>query len=210
MSATSPGTGTQQCQWPGLLLAAGGATAFSGKAIIVKLAYRYGVDAVTVIMLRMLFALPIFLAMAWWASRGKPPLARREWIGVLGLGFSGYYLASFLDEPLRVRLEDHLRRALELGPDHLSLYALAVEEATPLARHVASGRWTLPDDDLVADMYEAALPIVASADLVHDEVSNWARPGHASRHNRAYWRNEAYIGVGPARSEEHTSELQSH
>ncbi len=93
---------------------------------------------------------------------------------------------------------DHLRRALELGPDHLSLYALAVEEATPLARHVASGRWTLPDDDLVADMYEAALPIVASADLVHDEVSNWARPGHASRHNRAYWRNEAYIGVGPA------------
>lgn len=93
---------------------------------------------------------------------------------------------------------DHLRRALDLGPDHLSLYALSVEEATPLARQVASGRWALPDDDLVADMYEAALPIVASAGLVHDEVSNWARPGHASRHNRAYWRNEAYVGVGPA------------
>ena len=93
---------------------------------------------------------------------------------------------------------DHLRRALDLAPDHLSLYALAVEDGTPLARHVASGRWALPDDDLVADMYEAALPIVASAGLVHDEVSNWARPGHASRHNRAYWRNEAYVGVGPA------------
>ena len=82
---------------PGLLLATFGAIAFSGKAIIVKLAYRYGVDAVTLIMLRMLFALPLFAVMAWWAGRGKPPLTRRDWLGVLGLGFSGYYLASFLD-----------------------------------------------------------------------------------------------------------------
>jgi len=82
---------------PGLALATLGAIAFSGKAIIVKLAYRYGVDAVTLIMLRMLFALPLFAVMAWWAGRGKPPLTRRDWMGVVGLGFSGYYLASFLD-----------------------------------------------------------------------------------------------------------------
>ena len=82
---------------PGLALAMTGAITFSGKAIIVKLAYRYGVDAVTVIMLRMLFALPIFAVMAWWASRGKPPLSLRDWAGVVGLGFSGYYLSSFLD-----------------------------------------------------------------------------------------------------------------
>ncbi|MDD2808037.1 DMT family transporter [Rhodoferax sp.] len=81
----------------GLLLATFGAIAFSGKAIIVKLAYRHGVDAVTLIMLRMLFALPIFAVMAWWSSRGKPPLTRRQGWGILGLGFSGYYLASFLD-----------------------------------------------------------------------------------------------------------------
>ena len=81
----------------GLALAAAGSIAFSGKAIIVKLAYRYGVDAVTLLMYRMLFALPMFLAMAWWASRGQPALSRRDWLGVLGLGFSGYYLASFLD-----------------------------------------------------------------------------------------------------------------
>lgn len=74
-----------------------GSIAFSGKAIIVKLAYRYGVDAVTLIMYRMLFALPFFLAMAWWASRGKAPLSRKDWLGVIGLGFCGYYLASFLD-----------------------------------------------------------------------------------------------------------------
>ena len=74
-----------------------GSIAFSGKAIIVKLAYRYGVDAVTLIMYRMLFALPIFAVMAWWASRGQPALTRKDWLGVLGLGFTGYYLASFLD-----------------------------------------------------------------------------------------------------------------
>ena len=81
----------------GLLLASLGSVAFSGKAIIVKLAYRHGVDAVTLIMYRMLFALPLFLALAWWASRGKAPLSGRDWLGVIGLGFSGYYLASFLD-----------------------------------------------------------------------------------------------------------------
>ncbi len=81
----------------GLLLAAAGSIAFSGKAIIVKLAFRHGVDAVTLVMYRMLFALPMFLALAWWASRGKPPLTRKDWLGVLGLGFTGYYLASFLD-----------------------------------------------------------------------------------------------------------------
>ncbi|MEO6032656.1 MAG: DMT family transporter [Burkholderiaceae bacterium] len=74
-----------------------GSIAFSGKAIIVKLAYRYGVDAVTLIMYRMLFALPLFLGLCWWAGRGRPPLTRRDWRVVLGLGFCGYYLASFLD-----------------------------------------------------------------------------------------------------------------
>jgi len=83
--------------WPGLLLATLGAIAFSGKAIIVKLAYRHGVDAVTLITYRMLFALPLFALLAWWAGRGKPALTRRDGIVVFGLGFSGYYLASFLD-----------------------------------------------------------------------------------------------------------------
>lgn len=83
--------------WPGLGLALLGSIAFSGKAIIVKLAYRHGVDAVTLIMYRMLFALPLFLALAWWSGRGRPPLTRRDWAAIAGLGFSGYYLASFLD-----------------------------------------------------------------------------------------------------------------
>jgi drug/metabolite transporter (DMT)-like permease len=81
----------------GLALAMFGAIAFSGKAIIVKLAYRYGVDAVTLIMYRMLFALPFFVAMAWWAGRGKPALSGRDLLGLVLLGMSGYYLSSFLD-----------------------------------------------------------------------------------------------------------------
>ena len=73
-----------------------GAVGFSGKTVIVKLAYRYGVDTMTLLALRMLFALPFFAAMAWWA--GMPtPLTRRDWVSVTGLGFVGYYLGSYLD-----------------------------------------------------------------------------------------------------------------
>ncbi|MBT0571597.1 DMT family transporter [Curvibacter sp. CHRR-16] len=88
----------------GILMAAVGAIAFSGKAIIVKLAYQHGVDAVTLIMLRMVFALPCFTALVWWAHRQArrrgqvlAALTRKDWLGVLWLGFTGYYLASFLD-----------------------------------------------------------------------------------------------------------------
>ena len=86
----------------GLAMALLGAVAFSGKAIIVKLAYRHGVDSITFLMLRMLLALPFFVAMAWWAGRSRggatpPALTRRDALGVVWLGFTGYYLASFLD-----------------------------------------------------------------------------------------------------------------
>ncbi len=86
----------------GMTLATLGAVAFSGKAIIVKLAYRYGVDAVTLLMLRMLFALPFFLVMAWWSSRHtatQTPVSLRskDVLGIALLGVTGYYLASYLD-----------------------------------------------------------------------------------------------------------------
>jgi len=78
-----------------------GAIGFSGKAIIVKLAYRHGVDTVTFLMLRMLLALPFFMAMVWWTQhrKGAQPvrLSRGDTLGVVWLGFCGYYLASFLD-----------------------------------------------------------------------------------------------------------------
>ena len=116
----------------GLALATLGAIAFSGKAIIVKLAYRHGVDAVTLIMLRMLFALPFFLAMSWWASRHTParkpvPLTRKDVLGIVWLGFTGYYLASFLDfaglQYITASLE---RLILYLNPTLVLLLGLAL------------------------------------------------------------------------------------
>ena len=81
----------------GVFFAMAGAIGFSGKAIIVKLSYQYGVDAVQVIFYRMAFAMPFFLALAAWAGRGQPALTRQQWLTILSLGFSGYYLASMLD-----------------------------------------------------------------------------------------------------------------
>ncbi len=81
----------------GLLMATLGAVGFSAKAIVVKLAYRWGVDAITLLMYRMAMALPFFLLMAWWGGRGRTPLTTAERRAVLGLGFCGYYLASMLD-----------------------------------------------------------------------------------------------------------------
>jgi drug/metabolite transporter (DMT)-like permease len=112
---------------PGLVLATLGAIAFSGKAIIVKLAYRHDVDAVTLIMLRMLFALPLFVVMAWWAGRGKPPLTRRDWFGVVALGFSGYYLSSFLDFAGLAYITASLERLiLYLNPTLVMLFGWVV------------------------------------------------------------------------------------
>ena len=85
----------------GLLLAGAGAIAFSGKAIIVKMSSWHGVDAVTVIMSRMLFALPFFVLMGLWAERQaiarENPLSRSDVMSIVGLGFVGYYLSSYLD-----------------------------------------------------------------------------------------------------------------
>ena len=121
----------------GLLLAVLGAIAFSGKAIIVKLAYRYGVDAVTLIMLRMLFALPIFAVMAWWASRGKAALTRRDWLGVAWLGITGYYLASFLDFAGLAYISASLERLiLYLNPTLVMLLGLVLYRRHVLPRQV--------------------------------------------------------------------------
>ena len=101
MSASPPFHGLSaallQGRRAGMAMAAIGAIAFSGKAIVVKLAYQHGVDAVTLLMLRMLLALPFFLVLAWVAGRGKPALSGRDWLGIAWLGFTGYYAASFLD-----------------------------------------------------------------------------------------------------------------
>jgi oxygen-independent coproporphyrinogen III oxidase len=89
-----------------------------------------------------------------------------------------------------------LERALALGPDHLSLYSLIVEEHTPLHRWVAEGKVAPPDEDLAADMYDYARDRLGEAGYTHYEISNWARPDRECQHNLTYWRNLPYIGLG--------------
>ena len=89
-----------------------------------------------------------------------------------------------------------LERALQCGPEHLSLYALTLEPGTPMERSVRDGRMPAPDPDLAADMYELAEATLAEAGFRHYEISNWALPGRECRHNLAYWRMQPYLGTG--------------
>jgi oxygen-independent coproporphyrinogen-3 oxidase len=89
-----------------------------------------------------------------------------------------------------------LERGLELGPDHISLYNLTIEENTEFGRRYRSGLLSLPDEDVSADMYEWAIDRTAAAGMEQYEVSNFAHPGEECRHNQIYWRQEPYIGFG--------------
>ena len=81
----------------GLLFALAGTVAFAFRPVLIKLGYEAApVSATTLLFLRMVLSLPFFAAVAWWLRR-EPPLARRDWLGIVGLGFLGYYLASLLD-----------------------------------------------------------------------------------------------------------------
>jgi oxygen-independent coproporphyrinogen-3 oxidase len=91
-----------------------------------------------------------------------------------------------------------VRTALALEPDHLSAYALIIEDGTQLARRIRRGEVPAPDDDLQADMYELVDDAAASAGFDWYEVSNWARTDtQRSRHNLAYWRGTDWWGFGP-------------
>jgi drug/metabolite transporter (DMT)-like permease len=112
-------------QMTGALMAAVAAVAFSGKAIIVKLAYRHGVDAITLLALRMLYSAPMFLLLAFWAgSRGAPRLSPRDYAKLSALGLLGYHAASLFDflglQYITAALE---RLVLFLYPTFVMVYA---------------------------------------------------------------------------------------
>lgn len=94
--------------------------------------------------------------------------------------------------------ETELKQALSMAVDHLSLYQLTIEEGTAFGDRYARGRLKgLPPDDLSADMYQATQDICEDAGFLGYEISNHARIGAESRHNRVYWRYGDYIGIGP-------------
>lgn len=104
-----------------------------------------------------------------------------------------------------------LQAALDLGVDHVSAYALTLEPTTKMGRAVRAGRLAGPDDDDEAAKYELADDMLTAAGLHWYEISNWARPGHESRHNLGYWRNVDWAGIGPgAHSHYNLATLSGH
>jgi oxygen-independent coproporphyrinogen-3 oxidase len=91
-----------------------------------------------------------------------------------------------------------LDESLALSPEHVSLYGLTVEPATPLHRWVSAGRVSSADEDRYAEEFLEAHDRMTSAGFTHYEVSNFAKPGNESRHNSAYWTGAPFTGIGPA------------
>jgi oxygen-independent coproporphyrinogen-3 oxidase len=103
-----------------------------------------------------------------------------------------------LPEALQRDFGADVRRLLALEPDHVSLYGLTVESATPLGRWVSRGRAIERAEEGYEAEYLAAHESLGEAGLEHYEVSNYARPGRRSRHNSSYWSGVPYVGLGPA------------
>jgi len=118
-------------------------------------------------------------------------------------GIPGQTLDSF---------RESLNFAAQLESQHLSLYALTLEEATPLAEAVRKGEIPAPDEDLAADMYAMAMEMLEELDYCQYEISNWSRSGlYECRHNLQYWRNQAYLGFGAgAHSHYYESRWENH
>ncbi len=113
-------------------------------------------------------------------------------------GFQNLNLDLIYDLPGQSleRWQESLDRALDLDPEHLSLYALTIEEGTPLYDLKTRGLLDPQDQDRGAEMYEAAAGTLAQAGYQQYEISNWAKPGFECRHNLQYWHNLPYLGLG--------------
>jgi oxygen-independent coproporphyrinogen III oxidase len=115
-----------------------------------------------------------------------------------GIGELSLDLIFGLPPSLGRRWRADLDRALALGPDHLSLYGLTVEDHTPLARWTARGEVVPVDEDRYAAEFLEADAVLGAAGFEHYEVSTYARLGRHARHNSAYWRRAPFIGLGPS------------
>ncbi|MEZ0053527.1 putative oxygen-independent coproporphyrinogen III oxidase [Mycobacterium sp. MAA66] len=129
-------------------------------------------------------------------SAGRAPAAAAE---ALAAGFAHVNLDLIYGTPGET--DDDLRRsvdtAIDVGVDHVSAYALIVEDGTALARRVRRGEISAPDDDVLASRYELLDAYLSRAGFDWYEVSNWSRPGGECRHNLGYWDGGQWWGAGP-------------
>ena len=123
----------------------------------------------------------------------------REKIELAGRYFDNYsidLIYAIPDQEL-ADWERTLQQAIQLSPYHVSLYSLQIEEGTPLASSLAAGEFEETDNSLDAEMYLLARQFLRASGYEHYEISNFARNGYQSRHNRLYWEFRPYLGVGP-------------
>jgi oxygen-independent coproporphyrinogen-3 oxidase len=92
----------------------------------------------------------------------------------------------------------NIRTAIALAPEHISAYALTIEEKTVFGRKYAKGQLTPLPEERVAEQFETLMREMEAAGYEHYEISNFARPGRRSRHNTSYWEQKAYLGIGPS------------
>ncbi|MFZ5910548.1 MAG: radical SAM family heme chaperone HemW [Chloroflexota bacterium] len=125
-------------------------------------------------------------------------IASVKWARQAGFDNLNLDLIYGLPEQTLADWQTSLRRALDLHPEHLSLYALTLEHGTPFGRWAARGLLPTPDPDLAAEMYEWAGEYLQAHGYVQYEISNWARmnSGFMCRHNLQYWRGLSYLGLG--------------
>jgi oxygen-independent coproporphyrinogen-3 oxidase len=117
------------------------------------------------------------------------------WAREAGFDFNLDFMFGLPGQPL-AHWEQTIEQAVMLQPHHLSCYLLTLDEKVPMGRDVARGRLVLPADDDLAEMYTATRVLLKDAGFEQYEISNWSRPGHASRHNLTYWRDGEWLGLG--------------
>jgi putative oxygen-independent coproporphyrinogen III oxidase len=118
-----------------------------------------------------------------------------------GLGNISFDLIAGLPLQTPASWESSLRAAVELQPEHVSVYILEVDEKSRLGAELLSGgkrynAGSVPSEDQMAEFYEQAQSVLSAAGYHHYEISNWAKPGRESAHNLKYWRRQAYLGFG--------------
>jgi oxygen-independent coproporphyrinogen III oxidase len=118
-----------------------------------------------------------------------------------GIANINFDLIAGLPKQTRGSWRESLDALVELAPEHVSVYLLEVDEESRLGAELLRGgkRYSagdVPGDDEMAEFYETACSVLEAARYRHYEISNWAKPGFASRHNLKYWRREAYLGFG--------------
>jgi oxygen-independent coproporphyrinogen-3 oxidase len=124
---------------------------------------------------------------AAWLAQARAEGALRSWSLDLIQAVPGQTLEGWRQQ---------LRQAVACGPPHLSVYDLTIEPGTVFGRRAERGQLPLPDDDLAADLMELTWAVLNAAGYGHYEISNYALPGHASRHNRVYWSGAGWWGFG--------------